>query len=114
MFIASLNPMLIDCEIGSIVLEKGKQYFKCTTTLGALKIKIFVYLSFICSPSLRRLPNGHINITAFDRMAAIVGAFTKHMQSMKTTQAPSGEEYAQFCHHMQQTTKLGESGELKE
>ncbi|XP_019895472.1 uncharacterized protein LOC101891098 [Musca domestica] len=37
---------------------------------------------------LQRLPNGHININAFDRMAAIVGAFTKHMQSVKTTDAP--------------------------
>ncbi|KAM7351251.1 uncharacterized protein ACRADG_004176 [Cochliomyia hominivorax] len=36
---------------------------------------------------LQRLPNGHININAFDRMAAIVGAFTKHMQSVKTTDA---------------------------
>ncbi|KAI8125667.1 hypothetical protein CVS40_4156 [Lucilia cuprina] len=35
------------------------------------------------------LPNGHININAFDRMAAIVGAFTKHMQSVKTTDTPT-------------------------
>ncbi|KAM8716913.1 hypothetical protein ACLKA7_003736 [Drosophila subpalustris] len=58
---------------------------------------------------LKRLPNGHIDINAFDRMAAIVGAFTKHMQAMKSTQAPSGDEYAHFCSHMQQTTKLGEA-----
>ncbi|XP_046812686.1 uncharacterized protein LOC111691225 isoform X2 [Lucilia cuprina] len=38
---------------------------------------------------LQRLPNGHININAFDRMAAIVGAFTKHMQSVKTTDTPT-------------------------
>lgn len=58
---------------------------------------------------LHRLPNGHIDINAFDRMAAIVGAFTKHMQAMKSTQAPSGDEYEHFCSHMQQTTKLGEA-----
>ncbi|XP_059220669.1 uncharacterized protein LOC106082724 [Stomoxys calcitrans] len=38
---------------------------------------------------LQRLPNGHININAFDRMAAIVGAFTKHMHSVKTTDIPA-------------------------
>ncbi|XP_062134006.1 uncharacterized protein LOC133844153 isoform X1 [Drosophila sulfurigaster albostrigata] len=59
---------------------------------------------------LQLLPNGHINIIAFDRMAAIVGAFTKHMQAMKATAvAPSSSEYEHFCSHMQQTTKLGEA-----
>ncbi|EDW63779.2 uncharacterized protein [Drosophila virilis] len=58
---------------------------------------------------LQRLQNGHINVIAFDRMAAIVGAFTKHMQAMKTTQAPSSGEYEHFCTHMQRTTKLGEA-----
>ncbi|XP_039149528.1 uncharacterized protein LOC6730837 isoform X2 [Drosophila simulans] len=58
---------------------------------------------------LQRLANGHINMAAFDRMAAIVGAFTKHMQAMKAAQAPSSGEYEHFCRHMQQTTKLGEA-----
>ncbi|XP_034129361.1 uncharacterized protein LOC117584521 isoform X3 [Drosophila guanche] len=58
---------------------------------------------------LQRLQNGHINMAAFDRMAAIVGAFTKHMQAMKTAQTPSSGEYEHFCRHMQQTTKLGEA-----
>ncbi|KAH8385530.1 hypothetical protein KR200_003527 [Drosophila serrata] len=58
---------------------------------------------------LQRLANGHINMAAFDRMAAIVGAFTKHMQAMKAAQAPSSGEYEHFCWHMQQTTKLGEA-----
>ncbi|XP_064538970.1 uncharacterized protein LOC135428787 isoform X2 [Drosophila montana] len=58
---------------------------------------------------LQRLQNGHINVIAFDRMAAIVGAFTKHMQAMKTTQGPSSGEYEHFCTHMQRTTKLGEA-----
>ncbi|XP_023170931.2 uncharacterized protein LOC111599494 isoform X2 [Drosophila hydei] len=58
---------------------------------------------------LQCLPNGHINVIAFDRMAAIVGAFTKHMQAMKSTQAPSSGEYEHFCTHMQRTTKLSEA-----
>uniref|UniRef100_A0A1B0G0L9 Uncharacterized protein n=1 Tax=Glossina morsitans morsitans TaxID=37546 RepID=A0A1B0G0L9_GLOMM len=35
------------------------------------------------------LPNGDINVSAFNRMAAIVGAFTKHMHAVKTTEAPT-------------------------
>ncbi|XP_041452222.1 uncharacterized protein LOC111071809 isoform X2 [Drosophila obscura] len=58
---------------------------------------------------LQCLQNGHINMAAFDRMAAIVGAFTKHMQAMKAAQAPSSGEYEHFGRHMQQTTKLGET-----
>ncbi|XP_017117001.1 uncharacterized protein LOC108138937 isoform X2 [Drosophila elegans] len=58
---------------------------------------------------LQRLANGHINMAAFDRMAAIVGAFTKHMQAMKAAQAPSSGEYEHFCRHMQLTSKLGEA-----
>ncbi|XP_032595223.1 uncharacterized protein LOC6567062 isoform X2 [Drosophila grimshawi] len=58
---------------------------------------------------LQRLPNGHFNIAAFDRIGAIVGAFTKHMHSMKLVEEPSICEYASFCSHMQQTSKLGEA-----
>ncbi|KAH8413447.1 hypothetical protein KR009_011333 [Drosophila setifemur] len=58
---------------------------------------------------LQRLANGHINMVAFDRMAAIVGAFTKHMLAMKGALAPSSGEYERFCWHMQQTTKLAET-----
>ncbi|XP_067625318.1 uncharacterized protein [Eurosta solidaginis] len=58
---------------------------------------------------LQRLPNGHINIVAFDRMAAIVGAFTKHMHSVKSpNEAPPGE-YKIFCQHMQRSSKLSET-----
>ncbi|XP_053960485.1 uncharacterized protein LOC128864754 [Anastrepha ludens] len=61
---------------------------------------------------LQRLPNGHINIMAFDRMAAIVGAFTKHMHAVKApNEAPPGE-YKIFCQHMQRSSKLSET-ELK-
>lgn len=64
-------------------------------------------------PSCCSLPNGHINVIAFDRMAAIVGAFTRHMQAMKVSSSsasPSSGEYEHFCSHMQRTTKLGDAG----
>ncbi|KAI9584120.1 hypothetical protein GQX74_010455 [Glossina fuscipes] len=57
-----------------------------------------------------RLPNGDINVSAFDRMAAIVGAFTKHMHAVKTTEAPTNSEYETFCRHMQKITKMAENG----
>lgn len=63
----------------------------------------------LCLP-LCSLPNGHINVIAFDRMAAIVGAFTRHMHGMKATWSPSSGEYEHFCAHMQRTTKLGDAG----
>lgn len=77
-------------------------------------------------------------------MAAIVGAFTKHMQSVKTSDAPTTSlptttatviqpasistitpgaaasslptagEYEMFCRHMQKTTKLTENGKFLE
>ncbi|EDW25306.1 GL26502 [Drosophila persimilis] len=46
---------------------------------------------------LQRFKKGHINMAAFDRMAAIVGAFTRHMQPMKATQALSSGEYEHFA-----------------
>ncbi|KAL9924588.1 uncharacterized protein ACN2A1_007929 isoform 1-T3 [Glossina fuscipes fuscipes] len=58
---------------------------------------------------LQRLPNGDINVSAFDRMAAIVGAFTKHMHAVKTTEAPTNSEYETFCRHMQKITKMAEN-----
>uniref|UniRef100_A0A1B0BHF2 Uncharacterized protein n=1 Tax=Glossina palpalis gambiensis TaxID=67801 RepID=A0A1B0BHF2_9MUSC len=61
-----------------------------------------------------RLPNGDINVSAFDRMAAIVGAFTKHMHAVKTTEAPTNSEYETFCRHMQKITKMAENEEEEE
>ncbi|XP_055916859.1 uncharacterized protein LOC129949429 [Eupeodes corollae] len=60
---------------------------------------------------LQRLPNGHINVTAFDRVAAIAGAFTKHMSSVKAplTADTTPGEYEAFCRHMQKTSTLNES-----
>ncbi|XP_049536781.1 ras-GEF domain-containing family member 1B [Anopheles darlingi] len=55
-----------------------------------------------------RLPNGHINITAFDRLAAIVGAFTRHMNQVNQT-LPDVGEYAMLCRFMQSCKLLNET-----
>ncbi|XP_055639540.1 ras-GEF domain-containing family member 1B [Toxorhynchites rutilus septentrionalis] len=55
-----------------------------------------------------RLPNDHINIAAFDRLAAIVGAFTKHMCQVNQT-LPDIGEFAQLCRHMQSCKLLSET-----
>lgn len=77
------------------------QYFFSVLTLPVILLCIVCFCS---------LPNGHINIMAFDRMAAIVGAFTKHMHAVKSpNEAPPGE-YKTFCQHMQRSSKLSETG----
>ncbi|XP_035783108.1 ras-GEF domain-containing family member 1B-like isoform X2 [Anopheles albimanus] len=55
-----------------------------------------------------RLPNGHINMTAFDRLAAIVGAFTRHMNQVNQT-LPDVGEYAMLCRFMQSCKLLNET-----
>ncbi|XP_040167992.1 ras-GEF domain-containing family member 1B-like isoform X1 [Anopheles arabiensis] len=55
-----------------------------------------------------RLPNGHINMTAFDRLAAIVGAFTKHMIQVNQT-LPDVGQYATLCQFMQSCKLLNET-----
>ncbi|XP_053677348.1 ras-GEF domain-containing family member 1B [Anopheles nili] len=55
-----------------------------------------------------RLPNGHINMTAFDRLAAIVGAFTKHMSQVNQT-LPDVGQYATLCQFMQSCKLLNET-----
>lgn len=44
---------------------------------------------------------------AFDRLAAVVGAFSKHMQTVKTTDDIPliQNEYGHFCQFMQLTSK---------
>lgn len=70
----------------------------------------YITVILLCIVCFCSLPNGHINIMAFDRMAAIVGAFTKHMNAVKSpNEAPPGE-YKTFCQHMQRSSKLSESG----
>ncbi|XP_035911013.1 ras-GEF domain-containing family member 1B-like [Anopheles stephensi] len=55
-----------------------------------------------------RLPNGHINMTAFDRLAAIVGAFTRHMIQVNQT-LPDVGQYATLCQFMQSCKLLNET-----
>uniref|UniRef100_A0A182NB68 Ras-GEF domain-containing protein n=1 Tax=Anopheles dirus TaxID=7168 RepID=A0A182NB68_9DIPT len=55
-----------------------------------------------------RLPNGHINVTAFDRLAAIVGAFTKHMIQVNQT-LPDVGQYGTLCQYMQSCKLLNET-----
>ncbi|KFB39261.1 AGAP008775-PA-like protein [Anopheles sinensis] len=59
-----------------------------------------------------RLPNGHINMTAFDRMAAIVGAFTKHMGQVNQT-LPDVGEFGALCQYMQSCKLRNETGEQR-
>ncbi|XP_065092369.1 ras-GEF domain-containing family member 1B [Ochlerotatus camptorhynchus] len=57
-----------------------------------------------------RLPNGHINMAAFNRLAAIAGAFTKHMCQVNQT-LPDVGEFVILCRHMQ-SCKLQNESEL--
>ncbi|KAL1390387.1 hypothetical protein pipiens_012386 [Culex pipiens pipiens] len=57
-----------------------------------------------------RLPNGHINMSAFDRLAAVVGAFTRHMSQVNQT-LPDVGAYGHLCHHMQSCRLLNETVE---
>lgn len=58
-----------------------------------------------------RLANGDINVSAFHRLAAIVGAFTRHMQEVNTTLPDIGEHEA-LCRYMQSCRILNESGKF--
>lgn len=67
--------------------------------------QLFIKFSF-------RLPNGHLNVAAFNRLAAIVGAFTQHMCDANNGTAPPTDdgEYADLCQHMQNCTLQNEKG----
>lgn len=51
-------------------------------------------------------------MAAFNRLAAIVGAFTKHMCDVNTTLSDVGDEYGDICRHMQNCTLQNETGEF--
>lgn len=57
-----------------------------------------------------RLPNGHINVAAFHRLAAIVGAFTKHMTEVNAN-LTDVQEYEDIYRHMQTCKLLTDAGE---
>ncbi|XP_037050638.1 ras-GEF domain-containing family member 1B [Bradysia coprophila] len=52
---------------------------------------------------LTKLPNGHMNVAAFYRLAAVVGAFTRHMSDVNSILTETGE-YENVCRHMQNCT----------
>lgn len=58
----------------------------------------------------KRLPNGHINVAAFDRLATIVGAFTKHMTDVNAN-LTDAKEYEDIYRHMQTCKLLTDAGE---
>uniref|UniRef100_A0A336N054 CSON003817 protein n=2 Tax=Culicoides sonorensis TaxID=179676 RepID=A0A336N054_CULSO len=58
---------------------------------------------------LQRLPNGDINITACNRLAAIVGAFTKHIREIHTTLIEPTNEYDSLTKYIQSCKLMSES-----
>lgn len=75
-----------------------------------------LYHIFYTHRQFRRLPNGHLNVAAFNRLAAIVGAFTKHMCDTVTNAVPQTsdvrDEYQNLCRRMQSCTLLTDNGTL--
>ncbi|XP_055709884.1 ras-GEF domain-containing family member 1B [Phlebotomus papatasi] len=57
---------------------------------------------------LTKLPNGHLNVAAFDRLAAVVGAFARHMSDVSAPLATPGE-FESLWRHMQQCNLLNET-----
>ncbi|XP_037903969.1 ras-GEF domain-containing family member 1B isoform X2 [Hermetia illucens] len=57
---------------------------------------------------LIRLPNGDLNITAFNRLAAIVKAYANHMADVKLPLSEAGE-YEDILRYLQKTTFLSDS-----
>lgn len=56
-----------------------------------------------------RLPNSDINVTAFKKMAAIVGAFTRHISEISTT--PETNEFDYLINHILSCPLRSEHGE---
>ncbi|CAD7078713.1 unnamed protein product [Hermetia illucens] len=60
------------------------------------------------SATFYRLPNGDLNITAFNRLAAIVKAYANHMADVKLPLSEAGE-YEDILRYLQKTTFLSDS-----
>lgn len=73
-----------------------------------LKVYRFFHFPECCSTC--RLPNGHISVAAFDRLAAIVGAFTRHMADVNAN-LTEVQEYEEIYRYMQTCTLLNDAGE---
>lgn len=112
----SLSPSTVTDKLGSVSALLLTQTFLllfpflfCSRSLS-LPFLLRIIRRMPLAPSSRcRLPNGHINMTAFDRLAAIVGAFTRHMNQVNQT-LPDVGEYAMLCRFMQSCKLLNETG----
>lgn len=62
--------------------------------------------------TIHRIGNDHVNMQAFDRMAAIVGAFAKHMNNVSVPQPTVDGEFELIFRQMNNCTLTSESGEL--
>lgn len=60
--------------------------------------------TFLLLPSgtfdYKRLPNGSINFSAFNELAAIVSAFTFHMGNVSTTASKHTDEFNHLVNHI--------------
>lgn len=52
-----------------------------------------------------------MNVAAFYRLAAVVGAFTRHMSDVNNISTETGE-YETVCRHMQNCTLQSDRGKL--
>ena len=64
---------------------------------------------FLTLTSFFRLPNSDINVTAFKKMAAIVGAFTRHISEISTT--TDNNEFDYLINHIFSCPLRSEHGE---
>lgn len=74
----------------------------CFSAFSSLFILYFFQLQ-------KRLPNSDINVTAFKKMAAIVGAFTRHISEISTT--PDNNEFDYIINHIFSCPLRSEHGE---
>lgn len=61
---------------------------------------------------LLRIGDDHLNMHAFDRMAAIVGAFSKHMKAVSVPQPTVDGEFELIFRQMNNCTLMSEGGKL--
>ena len=66
------------------------------------------YILFPTLTSSYRLSNSDINVTAFKKMAAIVGAFTRHISEISTT--PDNNEFDYLINHIFSCPLRSENG----
>lgn len=58
--------------------------------------------------------NDHLNMQAFDRMAAIVGAFSKHMKNVAVPQPTVDGEFELIFRQMRSCTLMSDGGKERD